>query len=160
MYIFKQFNLLNIFLSNFKKSTTMSMAVCGHNGNNETIIGTSALQGLSIYDDNLNEISIVESSIPIDIIIPRDPNLTVPSFQYVNATSFGLMANNQYLPNCLNITIGNVSLHIEIKPFNFNIGYIVIMKLGYTPIVNSTYADYTSFKIICPSKIIFKLFHN
>jgi hypothetical protein len=127
------------------------MAVSGHNGNNETHIGLSTASSLSLHDENNNEIPVSQSKVPIGIVLRRDPNLPGYQFQYVNATSFGLRNGHFYLPNGFNITTTNASLHILLKPFNLTIGYLMVIKLGYTPIVNATYADYTSFKIMCPS---------
>ena len=124
------------------------MAISGHNGNNETFIGMSFLNDLSFYDNDLNEIKITKSQSPIDIMIHRDTNLPEYSYQYVNTTQLKL--SSLFLPNGFNITANNVSIHIELKPMNFKIGYFMVLKLGYTPIINSTYSDYDSFKLICP----------
>jgi len=127
------------------------MAVSGHNGNNETLIGFSTSVGLSFYDENANEIPITQSKTPIDITIQRDVNLPQYSYQYVNASQIQLSPGSFYLPNGFNITSSNSSMHIELKPVNMGIAYFLVMKLGYTPIVNASYADYTSFKLMCPS---------
>ena len=126
------------------------MAVSGHNGNNESLIGMSASIGLSFYDENLNEIEITQASKPIDLIIKRDSNLNEYLFQYVNATQIQL--SSLYLPNAFNLSTNNASIHIELRPLNWTLGYLVALKFGYTPIINSSYADISSFKIFCPSK--------
>ena len=53
--------------------------------------------------------------------------------------------SSSYLTNAFYLTGNNASIHIELKPVNFSIGYLFVMKLGYTPILNSTFADFTSF---------------
>jgi len=126
------------------------MAVSSHNGNNETLIGMSSSIGLSFYDQNMNEIEITQTQKPIEMIIKRDPNMADYSFQYINISSFQL--SSSFLKNAFYLTAYNASIHIELKPVNFSIGYLLIMKLGYTPILNSTFADFSSFKIFCPSK--------
>lgn len=126
------------------------MAVSGHNGNNESLIGMSASIGLSFYDENMNEIEITQASKPIDLLIKRDLNLNEYIFQYVNATQIQL--SSFYLPNAFNLSTNNASIHIELKPLNWTLGYLVALKFGYTPIINSSYADISSFKIFCPSK--------
>jgi len=134
------------------------MAVSGHNGNNETLIGMSSSLGLSFYDyDSNNEIPITQSLSPIDIILPRDKSVSKYSFQYVNATNLEFLDGSFYLQNNLNITTQNASIHIELKPLNESIGYLIVLKLGHLPIINSTFADYTTFKFICPSKIILSI---
>jgi hypothetical protein len=126
------------------------MALSGHNGNNETLIGMSSYIGLSFYDQNMNEIEIKQTQRPIEMIIKRDPNMADYSFQYINISSFQL--SSPFLKNAFYLTANNASIHIELKPVNFTIGYLLVLKLGYTPILNSTFADFTSFKIYCPSK--------
>jgi len=125
------------------------MAVSGHNGNNESFIGMSASIGLSFYDQYMNEIEISNTQNPIDIVIKRDPNLPEFSFQYVKATQIQL--SSFLLSNAFNITATNASIHIELMPSNLTIGYLLVIKFGYMPIINSTYADFSSFKIFCPS---------
>jgi len=128
------------------------MAVSGHNGNNETLIGMSSSLGLSFFDSETNiEIPISQSLSPIDIILPRDKSVIKYSFQYVNATNLEFLDGSFYLQNNMNITTQNASLHIELKPVNEIISYLIALKLGHLPIINTTYADYSSFKFICPS---------
>ena len=135
-----------------KKQTSLPMAVSGHNGNNETLIGMSSSLGLSFFDYETNiEIPISQSLSPIDIILPRDKSVIKYSFQYVNATNLEFLDGSFYLQNNMNITTQNASVHIELKPLNESISYLIALKLGHLPIINTTYADYSSFKFICPS---------
>jgi hypothetical protein len=128
------------------------MAVSGHNGNNETLIGMSTSLGLSFYDYEMNsEISISQSSSPIDIIMPRDKSVSKYSFQYVNSTNLDFLDGSFYLQNNMNITTQNSSIHIELRPLNESVSYLIVLKLGHLPIINTTYADFTSFKFFCPS---------
>ena len=139
----------------FLKHTSIPMAVSGHNGNNETLIGMSASIGLSFYDENTSEIKVAKSQSPIKFIIPRGNVLLneTLTFQYVNATQMQL--SSSFLTNGFTITTSNASIHIELKPLNRSVGYLIVMKLGYTPVINSTHADFTSFKLFCPSKFWF-----
>jgi hypothetical protein len=128
------------------------MAVSGHNGNNETLIGMSTSLGLSFYDYEMkSEISISQSSSPIDIIMPRDKSVSKYSFQYVNATNLDFLDGSFYLQNNMNITTQNASIHIELRPLNESVSYLIVLKLGHLPIINTTYADFTSFKYFCSS---------
>jgi hypothetical protein len=131
------------------------MAVSGHNGRNETFVGNSSFIGLAFYDENSNEIQITQSNFPIDVKIKRDSSLTDSSFQYVNTSKMNSVLeeiNSVFLLNTFNIKSINASIHIEIKPLNPSKSYLMFLKLGYMPILNSTYSDYDSFKIFCPSK--------
>jgi hypothetical protein len=130
------------------------MAVSGHNGFNETLIGMSSSMGLSFYEfETNNEIPITQSLSPIDLILPRDISVSKYSFQYVNATHLEFHDGSFYLQNNMNITTQNASIHIELRPLNESISYLIVLKLGNLPVINSTYADYTSFRIFCPSNI-------
>ena len=125
----------------------------GHNGNNETLIGMSSSLGLSFYDfESSNKIEISQSSTPIDIILPRDESVSKNSFQYVNAKNLDFLDGSFYLPNNMNITTQNASIHIELRPVNESISYLIALKLGHLPIINTTYADYATFKFMCSSK--------
>ena len=126
------------------------MAVSGHNGNNETKIGSSSSVGLSFYDLTNKEIPITNSN--IDIVLQRDSSINESPFQYVNATMIQNSTNSYFLPNAFNITSTNASIHIELKPLDVSVAYILVMKLGSLPIINSTYANYDMFNFFCPSK--------
>ena len=132
----------------------MPMASSGHNGINETHVGMSNSISLSFTDTESQTISVQKSANPIDIWIPRDKTLPTHEFQFVNATALGggksTSSEQHYLPSAFNIKSNNASVHIELKPLNFSIGYLILVKFGYTPRVNSTHADYDYFKIFCP----------
>jgi len=128
------------------------MAVSGHNGNNETLIGVSNSIGMTLYDENSNEIPVSKTSEPIEIFIQRDSNLPQYSYYYVNATKFEFASGQFYLTNTFKITATNASIHIELKPLNHSIVYVLAIKLASTPLINSTNADYTWFQIFCPNK--------
>jgi hypothetical protein len=141
------------------------MSVSGHNGNNETFIGVSNSMGLTLYDENSNEIPIRKTSVPFDIVLQRDSNLPEYSYYYVNASTLTFSSSQFYLTNTFKITAKNASMHIELKPLNnqSNIGYILVIKLASTPLINSTHADYTWFKIFCPNQTTndeFRFFKN
>ena len=95
------------------------MAVSGHNGNNETLIGMSNSIGLTIYDDTCKEISITKTNSPIKMLIQRDlPSVPESSFYYVNTSAIKLSPWQLYLDNTFNVTTKNSSIHIELKPLN------------------------------------------
>ena len=150
------------------------MAVSGHNGNNETLIGLSSSISLSIYDDeNFNELNVLANKRePIEVFIERDTSLSSYEYQYVNVTiDNDKNANLLYLFNNFNLTSQNASIHIELKMAN-SIAYLIVLKYGHLPIINATHADYDTFKLFCPSinfylscprtikKAPFKLFIN
>jgi hypothetical protein len=125
------------------------MAISGHNGNNETLTGVSNSIGLAFYDSKNKEIRITNS--PIDVVIQRDSNMPEISFKYINSTQFQLSCG--FLQNAFNITSTNASIHIELKPIDESIGYLIALKYGRSPIIKQTYSNFDAFKLICPSKI-------
>jgi hypothetical protein len=130
----------------------MPMATSGHNGNNETLIGRSSSIGLSFYDIlKESKSEITHSRTPIQMIIPRDERHLNSYYQYVNVS--GLGSEQRFIKNSFNLTTTNVSLYIELKlttnaslGVGKNNGYLIVLKLGYMPIINATHADYSSFK--------------
>lgn len=131
------------------------MAITGHNGDNESYIGFSSSIELSCFDEDANEIKLKQSSMPIDIIISRDPIVSNNQYQYINKSQTS--SDSLFLQNGFNIISNNASIHIELKPFDINVGYLIVMKLGFSPIFNSAYSDYDSLKVFCPSiKVFFR----
>ena len=127
------------------------MAISGHNGISNAI-------SFTVYDESINEVKISEIKSPIDLKVQRDTNLPHYSYQYVNASRLKLPTSSFMLQNAINIKTINSSLHIELKPLNIQLGYLVLIKLGSPPILNFISVDYTSFKIFCPSKFPIHIF--
>jgi hypothetical protein len=128
------------------------MGISGHNGYNESFIGMSSSLSLAVFDQNMNEIEITQTKRPIELILRREPKMVEYSYQYINTTQ--IQISSSFLLNGFNLTSTNASIHIELVTFNVDIGYLLVMKLGNTPILNATFADFTSFKLFCPSKKI------
>jgi len=146
-------------------------AVTGANGDNETYIGNSKQLSLSFYDEDKKEIPIKNQKNTFEFIISRDlswsSDNTSLEFVYINASQMELAEKNHFLPNAITLSGSNVSFHLQIKPINLNTGYVVLMKLGQTPIFNSTFQSFDHWKILCPSstknkifKISFNFFFN
>jgi hypothetical protein len=139
----------------------MPMASCVHNGDNETKIALSQSMATTFRDNQGIEIEIKDSSQLIEFWIPRDVNLPDITPYYVNITE-QLIHNNSFekqhlFPIGFSKTGLNSSIHLEISPLNSSIGYLVLLKLNMTPRINSTFQDYTFWKMFCPSGNIFSL---
>ena len=130
----------------------MPMAVSGHNGNNETFVGMSNSVSLTFFDEKNNQIEIINRNYPIDVQIQREINLPSYPYQYVNISEILLKNGSFLMPNGFYLSSNNGSIHVELKPLNKSIGYLIVLKLGFSPVINSTYADYDSIKMMCPSK--------
>ena len=126
------------------------MASCGVNGDNETKIGLSQTVSLSFNDASGNELLINNSTELIDIWIPRDLKTPNPIPQYVNIT-FNNRQAGQFFPLGFNVTASNSSIHLEFSPIKSTISYIVLLKFNMTPRINSTFSDYDSWRLFCPS---------
>jgi hypothetical protein len=129
--------------------------ITGSNGDNETFIGNSKQISLSFYDENKQEIPIKNSKKNLEFLIHRDlswsSSNTSQDYVFVNASQINLAEKNHFLPNAITLSGSNVSVHIQIKPIDPNTGYVVLMKFGQTPILNSTLQSFDYWKIFCPS---------
>jgi hypothetical protein len=143
------------------------MAPCGHNGNNESFIGSSTTHSLRFFDQLNNEINInnIKSNQLIETWISKDKQLKPNSFFYkfVNKTTSKPQMNNKnepmpFMPFALFNKLQHLSLHIELRPLNYSISYVIIVSPGLTPYYNKTYANFKYAKLFCSNKSKFYLF--
>ncbi len=129
-------------------------ALTGANGDNETNIGNSKQLSLAFYDENKKEIPIHNSIAKFEFVIPRDLSFSSTNvsmdFQLVNASFMDMSDKNHFLPNAINTTGANISFHLQISPENTTVGYVVLVKLGQTPVLNKTMQSYDYWRIFCP----------
>jgi len=108
---------------------------------------------LTVLDRNGNEVSMQTNlTHPIELIIPRDPSLVIPSMTLQNVTSLNSTPHN-LLFNLHFVNITNslaVSVHFEIQPLNTNIGYLFIYKFDTSPILNSSVNQIDGWTLLCP----------
>ncbi|CAF1546243.1 unnamed protein product [Adineta steineri] len=108
---------------------------------------------LSFVDQNGNEISFKASqNNPIQLIIPRDPNVIILSMYLQNMTSIN-STNNNLLFNYLYINITSslpISIHFEIHSLNQSLAYLFIYKFDQTPLLNSSISIIDGWTIFCP----------
>ncbi|RNA25490.1 polycystin-1-like isoform X2, partial [Brachionus plicatilis] len=141
------------------QGTSFSAPSSGHNGKNESKIGLSTSLGLSFFDQNGDEVTITNSKKPIHIWIPRERNLPDYPFQHVNTSNLTISSGGQILPNSFAIDSDNSSIHLEIRPdidltqIN-SIGYLVLIKFGLSPVLNSSHKIYDHWQIVCPHTAI------
>ena len=103
-----------------------------------------------MLDQDGNEISFQTNS--IRLIIPRDPNLLLPSMnlQNVTSTNHNLIFNLHYI----NITtILPISVHIEIHSLNTSLSYLFIYKFDGTPLLNSSMNSIDGWTLFCSSHL-------
>jgi hypothetical protein len=113
---------------------------------------------LSILDQYGNEVLIQTNlSHPIEIMIPRDPNVTIPEMILQNVTSMNSTPHNQlFYLQYLNITsVLSISVHFEMHPLNTSLAYLFIYKFDQTPLLNSSVNLIDGWTLFCPSSKIF-----
>ena len=105
----------------------------------------------AILDPNGNEVSVrTKSSNPIELIIPRDPNVIIPPMNMQNVLS----TPHQQLFNLHYVNITStlpISVHLEIHPLNRSIGYLFIYKFDGIPQLNSSINQTDGWTLFCPS---------
>ncbi|CAF3624741.1 unnamed protein product [Adineta steineri] len=108
---------------------------------------------LSIIDQNGNEVSFqARQDNPIQLIIPRDPNILIPSMYLQNVTSTNSTINNLLFNyHYINITSSlPISVHFEIHSLNRSLAYLFIYKFDQTPQLNSSINLIDGWTIFCP----------
>lgn len=133
----------------------LPMAISGHNGRNESYVGFSYGLDMDFFDENGNRIGVKDTLKPIEYWIPRNKYLPQNYYVHVNASSVNISRSSQVLQNGFFINQTNSSVHIQIKPANFSIAYLTLIKLGSSPFINSTYLSYDFWQLLCPNSTYF-----
>ena len=104
---------------------------------------------LEIFDRNGNEISSkIDLTNPIEIVIPRDTNLIIPSMIKQNVTSLDSTQHFHY--GYINISTSfSISSHIEIRPLDQNLTYLFLFKFDQLPQWN----NYDGWTLFSPSNL-------
>ena len=127
------------------------------NSKSQSNTNLSTSISLSILDQNGNEISIqTNSNNPIEIIIPRDPNLIIPPMILQNVTSINSTPHNQLFNlHYINITSNfSISVHFEMQSIKYQILliYLFINLINYL-ILNSSINQIDGWTLFCPSNL-------
>ena len=107
---------------------------------------------LSLYDQHGDEVAFqTTDDHPVEFIIPRDPNLIIPSFVLQNTS---VLTPHQQLFNLHYIDISStsdISIHWEIRPLNITLAYLFIYKFDSAPQLNSSTHLIDGWTLLCPS---------
>jgi hypothetical protein len=90
---------------------------------------------------------------PIELIIPRDPNLVIPAMTLQNVTALGT-SPHQLIFNLhfINITTTlPVSVHLEMRSRDATLGYLLIYRFDSVPQLNSSVHLIDGWSPFCPS---------
>ena len=122
-------------------------------GNSTSPSNTSLSRSVSltIFDKyGENEVGIETNlSQPIEWIIPHDPNLILPPMAFQNVTT--ISHHQLFHLHYVNITSRlSISVHLEIRPLNRSIGYLLIYKFDQIPQLNSSINQIDGWTLLCP----------
>ncbi|CAF4796845.1 unnamed protein product, partial [Rotaria socialis] len=117
----------------------------------------SAMVSFSVLNSNGTEIPIhTDEEHAIEIIIPRDPYFVMPPMTLYNVTSLR-DSKQQFYFHLINITQLNenltVSLHVEMRPSNQKLSYLLIFKFDSEPPLNIEINDIDGWYLLCSSNI-------
>ena len=118
----------------------------------------------SILDENMNELEITAAAIdqPIELIIPRDSNVFLPTMTHQNVTSLTHFNQSFYLHSINLIRTNNltVSFHLEFLPLNMSLGYFLIYNFDRTPQLNKSIGEMQGWHLFCPLTTTHQFFLN
>ncbi|UJR06650.1 hypothetical protein I4U23_010936 [Adineta vaga] len=148
-----------MYLNNNEKISIRSMMEPLASFGNATLSSNTNLSrsiSFSILDHNQNEISIQPvGNKSIELIIPRDPNLIIPSMILQNVTSMNFKPHNFIFHyHYLNLTTSlPISVHWEIQPLNTTVAYLFIYRFDQIPHLNSSINQIDGWTLLCPSAL-------
>ncbi|CAF1533194.1 unnamed protein product, partial [Adineta steineri] len=151
-----QFNIPSDFILNTTSNSSISLRskidlLASYGNFQNTNLSRSI--SLSIIDQNGNEVSFqAHQDNPIQLIIPRDPNILIPSMYLQNVTSINSTINNLLFNyHYINITSSlPVSVHFEIHSLNKSLAYLFIYKFDQAPQLNSSINLIDGWTMFCP----------
>ena len=116
---------------------------------------------LTILDSRGQEISVRNHlSDPIELIIPRDPNLVVSPMVLQNVTSMNTIAHrlnfNLHLINLTTVNTRSISLHWEMRPLNASLAYLLIYAFDRAPHLNQSSQQLDGWVLMCPTSKSFE----
>ncbi|CAF1090184.1 unnamed protein product [Adineta ricciae] len=138
------------------RSMLTPLAPFGNTTTQTTLTNLSRSVSLSIFDLNEFEILVQTSErSPIQIVIPHDSNLRVPSMILQDVISMNSTFSHQLFNlHYLNITNSlPISLHFQIEPLKENISYLFIYKFDQSPRLNSSINQIDGWTLFCSSNL-------
>ena len=109
---------------------------------------------LTLLDQYGNEIPIrTNATNPVELIIPRDPNVAVSPMALQNVTAVNAIPHQQ-LFNLHFVNISNalpVSVHFEMYPWNSSLSYLLVYRFDHSPMLNSSINQIDGWTLLCSS---------
>jgi hypothetical protein len=141
-------------LSLVQKLAMNRVAVVGSNGLQSNLQHSQAVT-VSYFQSTNQPLNVQRLTSPISIWIPRTSNVTISPYQLINnnyISTIPCVDNDIFLQNSFTIP-GPNSIHVQFKPSTtgLKMGYLVLLKFGSSPKLNSSYASYDLWQLYCPN---------
>lgn len=122
-------------------------------------INMSREMSITIMNNFGQEIVIKAMNENIELVVPRDPNIVLPSMTSQNISLSSTLDNRtntrQFNLHFANITLGTAniskSVHLEMWSANRTLGYMIIYKFDAIPQLSSTINRTDGWSLFCPS---------
>ncbi len=130
---------------------TFTLAVAVNGRSSDINLKTSTMLSLSFYE-NTRSLSVSnQTSKPIILTIPRSSAISKrASFNLVNTSNLTVNVLNQLYTFSLNLSTTQSSIHFNLNPYSYELSYLLVLKYGSLPAVNTQGQSYDRFKIVCP----------
>ncbi|CAF0948943.1 unnamed protein product [Adineta ricciae] len=112
---------------------------------------------LSVLDQYGNKVEIkANSTNPIEIFIPRDPNAIIPVMTTQNVTALTNSTAHNQLFSFHYVNLSDplpISVHVEIHPITSNISYLLIYKFDQIPQLNASTNNIDGWTVLCSANL-------
>ena len=109
---------------------------------------------LSLIDEDGNDIPIhADIDQPIELLIPRDPNIVIPPFESQNV-SFLAAHNQTFNFHYVNLSRNNdltVAVRFQMRPLNRTRAYWLIYRFDGIPVINASTRLIDGWSLFCPA---------
>jgi hypothetical protein len=111
-------------------------------------VSVSAQAGVTYYDVYGNAIPI-NTSYPASLWISKTLNSSQTQFNPVNSSSLA-NSSNQLLTFSATLLSPKIALNIDLRPKNLTSSYLLVIKFGDLPFINTSSSYYDLFQVFCP----------
>jgi hypothetical protein len=123
-----------------------------------SITNLSTSVSLAVLDRDGQEMNLTSASggVPFEFIIPRDPNAPVASMVVQNVTMLSDDHRHALLYQLYHVSLNQsngwpVSVHIDVRPLNVSVSYVVVYRFDGAPQVNRSMQVVDGWMMLCGS---------
>lgn len=121
------------------------------NLNAKTKVGESSSISRSFYMPDMTEYQVSDYSAGFYFWFSTNSAASV-SFELVNTSNLTISSSNQLQTYMTQLTTPDQSITVEIKPSDTSsVGYLVALRYGNYPVINSSEQSFTILQVYCPS---------